>query len=197
MLIFPKMLRQASAPAEAEPAPEADVEANDSGKLPDTWRVVLEDGSTSDPVSAGATTGAGQKLLSEVTDALHGRADRKRPGGPKRSVAMPSVPRQSLHALDATLAPKKTSRSAMAPSSCKAPQIPTPSSPDNAAAGARRAAGSAVSRDPAGILAARGSAARRDLDARLARVVDAWPRLPRGVQAAILALIDAELAPTP
>ncbi len=195
MLIFPKMLRQAPAPAEADPAPEAAVEANDSGKMPDTWRVVLEDGSTSNPVSANPTTGAGQKLLSEVTDALHGRADRKRPGDPTRSVAMPSVPRQSLDALGTTLAPKKTARSATAPTSCKAPQIPTPSAPNNAAARPQGPTGSAVSRDPAGVLAARGGSTRRDLDARLARVVDAWPRLPRGVQAAILALVDAEATP--
>lgn len=197
MLIFPKMLRQGPAPGEADPAPDAAVEENNSGKLPDTWRVVMEDGSTSDSVSGEQTTGAGQKLLSEVTDALYERGDRKRPGGRGRSVAMPNVPRQSLHALDETPAPKTGARSVIAPSSLKAPQISGPGSPDNASAGAPCAAGSAASRAPTGVLAARGGSVRRDLDPRLARVVDAWPRLPRGVQAAILALIDAEVAPTP
>lgn len=189
MMIFPKMLRQAPATDEAEPVPPPCPEKSKSAKLPETWRVVMEDGSTSGPISGGRTAEAGRKLLAEVTDAMRAPGDAKRRSVRTRSVAMPDAPRQSLDALDQPLARPAGARGTPAAGARKAPDASGP-----AAGAPDPSRGAAPAGEAAEVLTARAGSARRDLDARLARVIDCWPRLPRGIQAAILALIDAEAA---
>lgn len=199
MMIFPKKLPRDRAPQEAAPVESPPPAAEDHGRMPETWRVVLEDGSTSGDLPEAPRCGAGQKLMAEVTAAVSGRADRKRRQGSARSVAMPPSTRQSLHALDSTLIPKtgrlaKSSPSPTRPSPTiqPAPIIqPSRSAPKKGPDGKPPGAPLAAV-ETADLLGGRTSAPRRELDARLARVIDAWPRLSRGIQAAIIALVDAD-----
>ncbi len=192
-MIFSKKVNHDPAPKKAEPSRQPLPAEDGEEPLPEAWRVVLEDGSTSDDLSNRHADGAGRKLLAEMTEAITGRAARKAGTARPRTAAMPSAPRQPLHALDHSLQHEPTApggpgsggdRCAAKHSAAEPVHRPLKLS-------ARRRPGPD---DAPEVLSAQGGSACRDLDARLARVIDLWPRLPRGIQAAILALVEAEAA---
>lgn len=161
-MFFPKKLHQDTAPRSEAPGHLPAAAEDGQRQLPDAWRVVLEDGSTSDRACSGERSpGAGGKLFEELAAALVSRAEAQgRPPRP-RNVAMPSSPPQPFDALDDGLSP--------AGSLAAYPGVESPE------------------RERQPLLPS-------GFDARLARVVDLWPRLPRGIQAAILAMIEVEAA---
>lgn len=131
--------------------------------------------------------------MAEVTEAVSGRVERKHRQARPRSIAMPPSPRQSLQTLDSSFV-AKTSKPGKTPgltrSSPPKAQIP-PNAPQNGLD--RRSPEAAMAAvESSDLLADRTGTARRDLDARLAHIIELWPRLPRGIQAAIIAMIDAE-----
>ncbi len=195
MMIFPKKLPQDRAPQEAAPAQPPSAAAESGGRLPETWRVVLEDGSTSGAPPEKPTSGAGRKLMAEVTEAVSGHVERKHRQARPRSIAMPPSPRQSLQALDASFV-AKAARPGKTPGLPRS-SPPKTQSPPNAPRKSpdRRPPEAAIAAvESSGLLADRAGAARRELDARLTRVIELWPQLPRGIQAAIIAMVDAESA---
>ncbi len=131
--------------------------------------------------------------MAEVTEAVSGRAERKHRQARPRSIAMPPAPRQSLKALDASLA-AKAGRPGKTPGLPRSspPKTPSPPNAPRKSPDRRLPDAANVAVESSDLLADRASAARRDLDARLVRVIELWPRLPRGIQAAIIALVDTE-----
>ena len=196
MMIFPKKLHQDTA-SHAEVPDQPHISAQDGERhLPEAWRVVLEDGTTSDDSSTPRASGTGGKLLAEMTEALGRRVDRKGRTSRPRNVAMPASPPQPLHALDDSLQPEGAVH-------CVSKTHPGPAAP-----GAKRAhverrepgekgtvgrsSGTVADQSPDLLAECTDPPRRREIDARLARVIDLWPRLPRGIQVAILAMIEVE-----
>lgn len=194
MMIFSKKLRQDTAPPTEVPSPYED----DQRHLPDAWRVVLEDGTTSDhaPPTQGAT-GAGRKLLEELTEALDGRAKRKEGPSRPRNIAMPLSPPQPLVGLDDRLQAPTTPTGA----STAGPAVAA-EAPGCVFSHARRSGvpglpgcspGPTAADQSSPILSGQSVSARGGAaEARLERVIDLWPRLPRGIQIAVLAMIEVE-----
>ena len=192
-MIFSKKNHHDLGPKEAGPSRQRPSGEDGEDQLPEAWRVVLEDGSTSGDVSDCQADGAGRKLLAEMTEALSGRAARKGRTVRPRSAAMPSAPRQPLHALDHSL---QCETAAPGGSGSGVDRRAAQHSGEEAVHSplklrARRCPGA---KDASEVLSAQSGSVRRDLDARLARVIDLWPRLPRGIRAAILAMVEAEAA---
>ncbi len=196
MMIFPKKLHQDTA-SHAEVPDQPHISAQDGERhLPEAWRVVLEDGTTSDDSSTPRAAGTGGKLLAEITEALGRHVDRKgRPSRP-RNVAMPASPPQPLHALDDSLQPEgavhcisKTHPGIVAPGG-KRVHVERREPGEKGTVG--RSSGTAADQSPGLLAECTDPPRRREIDARLARVIDLWPRLPHGIQVALLAMIEAE-----
>jgi hypothetical protein len=116
--------------------------------------------------------------------------------GEASGTAEPDAPRSSTpseqHTPDAVAAAADTtvpSRQQASPPSGDPRGDRRESDPDQAESGSKWSAGvcgSILARLP------RIGARRREIDARLARVIDHWPELPRPIQAAILAMVESE-----
>lgn len=199
MMIFPKKLHRDTAPRTEASGHQQSAAEDGQRQLPDAWHVVLEDGSTSDRAWAGeGSTGAGGKLFEELAAALGTRAGAKgRPPRP-RSVAMPSSPPQPLDALDDGLSPVGTPARSLAAYPGVATPVRSPSCPQtrvsDPSSAVHRSPSTAAADSSQQFPAERQSLLQGGFDVRLARVVDLWPRLPRGIQNAILAMIEVEAA---
>ncbi len=162
------------------------------------WRMVLEDGSTSACPEQSIHT-AGSTILAEITGALQERVEPSKDSTRARGVAMPLSPRQPLHALDDSLISgpdaAKASDAGSGPLARPAMLRATAVEKQPACRAARSGA-TVLKAEPPGVFAAHLGSSRRDLDARLARVIDRWPRLPNSIRAAILAMVEAETAGT-
>ena len=134
--------------------------------------------------------------MAEVTEAVRQSKEGKRRPDRPRNIAMPSSPRQPVHALDDSTAPSHPAHDASTPSCVRTPASLNRSSSEAEATGAKSAACRLSAAGPAkeapDILVAAPGSARRELDPRLARVMERWPHLTRGIRAAILALAEAQ-----
>jgi len=193
MMIFPKKTPQDRAPQEAAPVPTPSPPAQDCSRMPDTWRVVLEDGSTSGESAEGPTGITGRKLMTEVTDAISGRFEPRSRHERPRSIAMPSSSRPPLQALGQPFGAKSRRSSPGLPKAAPPTVPPASDTPCNDES-ARQNASQGKPKASGDLLAGRSRSGRRDLDARLARLIDLWPQLPRNIQAAIMNLADVDAA---